>query len=296
MACDVKSTGIRLEAMRATYGKKNRVCITPVLPIVESSAFKISTLETKYYFWMNDGAGTDPVIAGYTGVEVDTSAATSEAEVVVLLKTAIEALGFWATISTDTLSLSVEVKVVGKVLEVAVDVDTTFDIHTDTPGIGGFLGLTEAVEMTMEVSTFDITANQTGETVLDKFITGVLASMSTTLLQMTSDNWSLLIGEGVGGNYTPVAGTEVTGYGSASVNKSFFSIAGELTLQPVSAEVSDHSRDLTFHQTVVNPESINFDGVEKQGMAITFEALLDESKNSAINLFAFGDSTQDLRK
>lgn len=296
MACDKKTTGIRLEAMNATFGKKNTVCITPVFPVVESSSFKVSTPLVKYYFWMNDGAGVDPAYVGYTGIEVDTSTATNEAEVVVLLKAAMETVEFWATISTDTLSLKVESKKIGKVLEAAVDVDTTFVIETDIVGVGGFLGLTEAIEMSMEVSTFDITANQAGETILDKFITGVSASISTTLLQMTEENWRLLIGEGVGGNYTPAGGTEVTGYGSASINKSFFAIAGELVLHPVAAEDTDYSRDLTFHLTTVNPESINFDGTDKQGMAITFDALLDESKDSSVNLFTFGDSSQDLRK
>jgi hypothetical protein len=296
MACDVTSSGIILEGMRATYGKKNTVCISPVFPIVESSYFTISTPLVKYLFWMNDGAGADPVIAGYTSVEVDTSAATDIASVAALLKTAMEAVEFWATISTDTLSLKVECKKLGLVLEVAADVDTTFVLATDVVGTGGFLGLTEPIEMTMETETVDITANQTGNTVLDKFITAVAASISTTLLQMTKENWSLLVGQGVGGNYTPAGGTELTGYGSASINKSFFAIAGELNLQPIAADENDHSRDLTFHSTVVNPESINFDSLEKQGMAVTFEALLDSSKNKNINLFSFGDATLDLRK
>lgn len=296
MACDVKSSGIILEGMRATFGKKDTVCITPAFPIVEGSYFKISTPLVKYVFWMNDGAGTDPVVAGYTSIEVDTSAATTEVEVVALLKTAMETVEFWATISTDTLSLEVKNKVIGAVLEAAVDVDSTFVIVTDVVGLGGFLGLTEPLEMSMEVESVDITANQTGNTVLDKFVTAVSASMSTTILQMTKENWSRLVGQGVGGTFTPAGGTEVIGYGSASINKSFFAIAGELNLQPISAEETDHSRDLTFHSTVPNPESINFDSLEKQGMAVTFDALLDASKNANINLFTFGDSSQDLRK
>lgn len=295
MACDKKTSGIVLEGMNLTFGKRNTVCITPVFPVVESSAFKISTPDTKYYFWMNDGAGVDPAIVGYTGVEVDTSAATDEAGVVAALKTEMELNDFWATISTDTLSLKVEAKDIGTVLEAVVDVDTTYTFETDIVGVGGFLGKTEAVEMAMEVTSFDVTANQTGETVLDKFVTGMSATVTTTLLEMTAENWSLLIGEGLGGNYTPSAGTEVTGYGSDSINKSFFEVAGELVMHPVRLADTDKTRDVTIFKCVVQPESINFDATDKQGMSISFSALLDETKNGKINLFAFGDSDQDLR-
>lgn len=298
MACDKRSTGIVLEGCQVYFGKKNKTCVTPVFPVVESSAFKFSTGEVKYYAWLNDGAGVDPALAGYTGVEVDTSAATNEAEVATALKTAIEAAltDVRVTISTDTLSASIENVKIGVVLEASVDVDTTFDIHTDLAGIGGDLGKTEALDMSMEVEAFDVTANQSGTVVLDKFVTGMSAEISTTLLQMTKENWSLLIGEGIGGNYTPSSGTEITGYGTDSINKSFFDIAGELVLHPLRLAEDDYSRDITLHQCVVQPASINFDSTEKQGMEVTFTALLDESKNGAVNLFAFGNSKQDIRK
>ncbi len=299
MACDKRSTGIVLEGCQVYFGKKNKTCITPVFPVVESSSFKFSTPTTKYYAWMNDGAGVDPAFVGYTGIEVDTSAATNEVEVVVAIKTAIEiALIDIArvTISTDTLSATLENVFIGAVLEASADVDTTFAIETEVVGSGGDLGKTEALDMSMEVETFDVTANQSGNVVLDKFITGLSAEISTTLLQMTKENWSLLIGEGIGGNYTPAGGTELTGYGTDSINKSFFDIAGELVLHPLRLAENDRSRDVTLHQCVVQPASINFDSTEKQGLEVTFTGLLDESKNGAISLFAFGDSKQDTRK
>ena len=101
------------------------------------------------------------------------------------------------TISSDGLSISIENILIGKVLSVAADINSTFTIGNDIVGVGGDLGKTEAIDVSMEVETFDVTANQTGSTVLDKFITGVSAEASTTLLQMTKENWSLLVGEGV---------------------------------------------------------------------------------------------------
>lgn len=295
MACDTNTSGIVLEGMFVSFGAKEKTCITAVYPVVESSSFSFSSPSTDYYAWINDGAGVDPAPAGKTGIEVDTSAATSESEVVDAFKTAIEtANAGWVTKSTDGLSFTLENRDIGSVTATA-DVDTTFTFETVKSGFGGDLGKTEAIEMSMEVTSFDVTANQTGETILDKFVTAVSAEISTEVLEMTADNWSKLIGEQLGNDFTPMGGTKVTGYGDASINRSYFEIGGELVLHPVRLDSSDKSRDITFHRTVCNPESINFDATEKQAMSVTFTALLDETKNSNINLFTFGDSTQDLR-
>lgn len=295
MACDVRTTGIVLEGCNVSWGKKNKTCITPVFPVVESSYFTFSSTTTDYVAWINDGAGVDPAIVGKTSIEVDTSAATDEADVVTAFKTAIEtASAAWVTISTDGLSFDLENKKVGAVTATA-DVDTTFTFASQVVGVGGDLGKTEAIELSMEVESFDVTSNQTGSIILDKIVTGSNAEISTELLQMTSERWSELVGAGLGNNFTPSGGTEVTGYGSDSINRSFFDVAGELVLHPVRLPESDRSRDITFHQTVCNPESINFDSTEKQAMSVTFSALLDESKDSKVNLFTFGDSAQDLR-
>lgn len=300
MACNQSLLGIVVEPMNLTFGKKNKTCVTPVFPVVESSAFKFSTPEVKYYAWMNDGAGFDPALVGYTAIEVDTSAATNEAEVVTAIKGAVEAAAneVLVTISDDTLSASFENLAIGPVLEASIDVDTTFEIHTDTVGFGGALGYSEDIDLAIEASTLDITASQTGETLLDKFITGVSCEMSTTLLDTSAEAWSNIVGNGVGGNYTPSAGTEVTGYGAASVGKSFYEIAGTLVMHPVSRDASDHSRDVTIPLCAALPSSITYSGTDKSGMEITFSALLDGSLNSLVNLFHFGEgsTTQDLRK
>ena len=294
MSCSTNTSGIVLEGCTVQFGRKEKTCISVVFPVVESSAFTFHSPTQAYYAWANNGAGSDPMLAG-VGIEVDTSGATSESEVVDAYKTAIEtANAGYVTKSADGLSFSLENQVIGAVTAVA-DVDTTFTIELISAGFGGDLGKTEAIEMSMEVTSFDVTANQTGETVLDKFITAVSAEISTEILEMTADNWSKLVGNQLGNDFTPAGGTKVTGYGDASINRSYFEVGGELVLHPVRLEASDRSRDITFHKTVCNPESINFDSTEKQAMSVTFTALLDESKDSRINLFTFGDSSQDLR-
>lgn len=295
MACTT-TQNIVLEGMNVSFGAKEKTCVSPVYPVVESSHFLFSSPSVDYYAWVNDGAGVDPAVAGRTGIEVDTSSATDIEGVIDAFKTAIETANVgWVTKSDDALSFSLENRAIGVVTATA-DVDTTFTFEQLKAGFGGDLGKTEAIELSMEVGSFDITANQTGEIVLDKFITSLSAEISTEILEMTADNWSKLVGNQLGNDFTPSGGTKVTGYGDASINRSFFEVGGELVLHPVRLDSSDRSRDITFHKTVCNPESINFDSTEKQAMSVTFTALLDESKNTAINLFTFGDATtQDLR-
>lgn len=296
MACTTKTSNIILEGMNVSFGKRDTNCVTPIFAVPVASSFNISTTTVKNYVWFDTtGSDTDPAIASRVGIEVDVSAAADVNDILVAMKTAMELAGYFFTISLDGLSGKIEVKEIGKPLDVLTDTDTTFTFENDVLGIGGDLGKTEAIEMSMEIASFDVTANQTGETVLDKFVTGMSAAITTNLIEMTAENWELLVGDGLGGNFTPSAGTVMTGYGDASINRSFFDIAGELVLHPVRLPVGDRSRDVTIFKCVVQPESINFDSTEKQGMAVSFTALLDETKDSNINLFAFGDSSQDLR-
>lgn len=297
MACDQRTSNIVLEAMNVSFGFKNKTCITPIAVVPESASFKFSTLDTKYYAYYDSGAAVDPSFAGYTGVLVDVSSATTIAEVAAASKTAIETAvtDVLVTISTDTLSFVIENMDLGTVLEESVDVDTTFDIVKEVVGSGGNLGATEAIDLSFEVSTFDVMANQSGETLLDKFITGISCELSTSLLETSAENWANIVGSGVGSNYTPAAGTELTGMGTSSINRSFFDISGELSLHPVRLPASDRSRDVTIPKCVAQPASINFDGTDKSAFEVTFTALLDTSLNAGINLFHFGDGRQDKR-
>lgn len=294
MACQNESTVIT-EPVEVSWGREQVVCVTPVFPVVESSYMEISDQTTEYYIWQNDGAGVDPAPAGRTGIEIDTSAATTAAEVASAWVTALELDGtFYANISDDGLSLSIRTKDIGEVVSAAADVDTTATIETDAIGIGGDLGKTEAeVTLNFSIEKLAMTSNQTGTIPLDQFINGGEATIEMRLAEMTKERWSLVMGEGVGENYTPSSGTEMSGFGTASINKSMFNNGGKLILHPLNRATKD--RDITFFKTLPEMGSVNFDSQAQQGADVTFVALPDDFIQSTINLFAFGDSTQDLR-
>lgn len=298
MACDSTTKTIFLEAANVSWGQEEKSCITPATGLTGGEYFKISSKDTKYVVWTSvNSVGSDPAVTGYTSIEVAVGASYTVADWITAYITAIEATGdFLAVGSSDGLSVKTTAIYVGAVLETITDVDTSFTFSVLTTGFGGDLGKTkEAIEISFEVSTFDVLANQTGESKLDKIQTGSNASLSMSLLEMTSARWEQVIGNGYGDSYTPSGGTEVFGFGTSKINNSVFDSAGKLVLHPVRLESTDLSRDVVFWKTVPLPESINYDGTDTQAMSVSFEALVDEEITEEISLFSFGDWTQDLR-
>ena len=295
MACNTKTTSVKVEPCKILWGRPERSCITPVFPVPAGSYFLISDKEVEYVFY--DGTAADPATGAQVGIAVDYSVATNESEVCDALVIAM-GVNFYVEKSDDELSVAVDCKEFGKIFKTIADgaVPTGFDLHVDAVGIGGDLGGTEgAIEMSMTTDSLDVSVNQSGTTLIDKFINGQNASISCTLAEMTEENWSLVVGKGLGNEFTPAAGTKVVGYGLADIGRSYFDLGGKLILHPVALPDTDRSRDITFWNTVADPESINFDSQAQQGMSVTFNALPDETIRGEVNLFAFGDTSQDLR-
>jgi len=287
---------MNLEAAYLYWGREDESCITPATGLSGGEYFKLSTQEIKYAVWTSvNSVGTDPTVVGYTSIEVAVSTAYTVAEWIAAFKIAIEAVEFIADASTDGLSVKTTTLNIGAPLEAITDVDTSFTFENTTVGIGGDLGKTkDAIELSMEITTLDVNANQTGETLLDKIITGTKASLSASLLEMTNAKWELIVGQGYGDS--KVFGSDtLVGFGDSKVNLSAFGQAGKLILHPVRLVATDRTRDVVFHKCVPLPESINFDGTDTQTMTVGFEAFVDETKASEINVFSFGDWKQDLR-
>lgn len=296
MACSTSTTNILIEPVRVSWGRFNEVCVTAVADVASSLQnlyFEISDATVDYYVWFNvGGAGVDPAVAGKTGIEVTFVADSSAATIVAAIKTAVELSEFYGTVSGD--SINIFTKVVGAVNAVAAASTSTFTVATDVTGLGGDLGATDGgVEVALEVTSVDFKTDQAGETLVGKGYTGNKVTVSTTLQEMTSENWALIVGSATGDAFTPSAGTELIGFGTSKVGESFFNLAGRLILTPVNAV--DNSRCFTIPKCVPMPESINYSGTETQKMGISFESLIDGSIDTKINMGFFGDPQQDLR-
>ena len=298
MACDVSTNTFKLEAVNLSWGGEAKACITPVNGQTGGEYFTFATPDFKYYVWLNvDSSSTDPAPAGYTAIEVGVSSGYSVADYIAAAKAAIEATGeALVYVNADGVSFRIENLVIGEALEAVNAQTSTFTVEQEEIGFGGFLGKTKSgIELTLDVTEKTVTANQTGETALDNFATGMTITVSADLMEMTEDRMKLLVGRGYGDEMT-VGSDTIIGFGTEKLYKSSLGFAGKLIGHPVRLPESDRSADFTINKTVPKFSSINFDGNEEQVLNVEFKSLVDPTKNNKLSIGTIsGDWKKDLR-
>ncbi len=303
MAGSSEST-ILLSAADVSWGRREcyEITVGVAAAALDAKYFTVDALSSdfgtnvEYYVWFDlDASSVDPAPAGKTAIEVDVVTGDTAAQVATKLQTVLEAhADFRSTVNGAVVIMEGEFK--GEVTNAAADVDTTFTLARNRVGLGGDLGRTSGgVEVTMEAQSVQIVADQTGALVLDEVFTGSSVAATMSLLEMTAERWETVVGSVTGDTYTPSGGTQLVGYGESRLYNSFFDLGGELVLHPTRLAASDKSKDITLFKCAPKPASVNFSGEEPQVMEVEFVALADRGVNDAINLMAFGDSTQDVR-
>lgn len=305
MGCSTpKRVNANLEASNVKWGLKHCRIISPVADVLSSlnntyfdlNGFDPNLNELPFYVWFNvNAAGTDPAIAGKTGIEIEIAENASVSVILAALKAALDALSPVSFVSSIKLnSLEVQNKFIGKV---TLEVDSGasgFGFEVGIEGVGVDLGATaDAIEISFEGDSVDITSNQTGNLVLDQIFLGNSASLSANLIEVTKEKVEILFGKVTGDTLTPMGGTTVTGGGEGKLFQSLAALGGMLILHPIRLPEDDYSADWVFWRSAPKPESINFDGTAPQQLAISFTAYLDGATNKKINLFARGDWTQE---
>lgn len=308
MSLATRSLPGRIEPFRLFFGAGECTQITTVADSsgslndtywefsVPASLFNSTKLAVDYYVWYNiNAAGTDPALAGKVGIEV-TAATDATAETIALnTQTAIDALSPQRVNSSLSGSvLTIENREMG-VTTAAADgaVPTGFTISQLSAGFGGDFGATtqDGAEISYESETVPITSLQTGNLILDQFYLGGAINLSVGLQEMDIETWDLAL-RSTGSSFTPPGGTQVAGIGEATLFRSFLATGGQLTLKPLSTAADDNSRNQTFWRAAPQPESVNFNN-DIQALQVTFQALLDPSKDTRINSYMFGDQDQE---
>jgi len=306
MACPINEVPARLEPSRVTWGRAQCRSLTTVADValsLEDTYFDLNGVDTtladnvftekRYYVWYNGGTGSDPAIAGKTGIEVTYVSGDLASVIATKTQLAIDALSdFKAEVSID--EVVIFNKKIGSITAELDSGSTGFAFTVGSIGFGGDLGKTSGgISFNMETSTVEIKADQTGDLLLDDVFSGAALNIDMSLLEMSAANWALIVGQGVGSNFTPSGGTQVTGMGSAKVFKNATSFAGQLVLHPLSVEDTDKSRNLSFWLSLPLPSSINFSGTDVQVMEVQFKAYNDKTKNPLVDMFVFGDQSQE---
>lgn len=296
MACTTAQSNLRITAVNASWGLSNKTCVSTDGTITGGEYFEVSSLTTDYYVWFDiDNTDVDPAPAGRTGVEIDLTTGFTASDVSAALQTALEALNvFWVDIKDSGTCACIEVREVGAPLSASGAGTSALTVETSVTGLGGDLGKTQGgVEVAFETTTQDVLSDQTGESLLAQIVTGVKATVSMTLIEIDKDKWEQVVGSVTGDTFTPAGGTKVVGYGESRNYSSLLDLGGKLILKPI--DRPDGSEDLLFHKTAPIPASITFSGTDQLGMEVSFNAYVDSSKDSSVNIFACGDVTQDFR-
>lgn len=299
MSCN--ATNIKIDPADVSWQIEEKWCVETVADVASSLNSKYFRLGVSgqstfsHYVWIDVGnTGTDPAIAGLTGVEVNISANATANTVASAINTAVDALaGFESTVSGNEITITM----VGAgdsagLLEGVAATGFTFTQQAE----GGDLDLGYLdgdIEVSFEENLFEVTAHQTGVSKLADLRQGVSAEVSLVLKESNKSRFDEIF-KAAGGTYTPSGGTELVGWGTNRQGSNTIVQARRLVLHPVRLASADYSEDLCFWKAYPMPESVVFSGENPKVMNITFKMYLDENQDEAIKLFSFGDWTQEL--
>lgn len=283
-------SNIRIEPVDVLWEIEQQDCVQTVADVSDSLDGKYFTLGNDFYVWMDGPVAADPAPAGRTGIAVAYTTNDDANTIATKIATAVDAnASFNATASGNLVTIT---RVGTSEQAPAADVDTGFTITVTQEGGTLDLGLLQGnVEDTFEEQLLDITAHQTGTTILASVRQGVNATITTTLQETAVDKLKQLFSKTAGGTHTPSGGTELFGWGTSRQGKNVIPQARRLVLHP-RALGTDRSRDLTFWKAYPSPNSLVYSGEEVQTLAVEWRIFLDESKPKEISYFAFGDYTQ----
>lgn len=300
-----KRVDATLEAASVRWGKQHCRTFTAVANTADAldglylpiNYLDPNLTETLGYIWFDGaGAGVDPTPAGLTLIGAVSLPGGSEtaAQVAAAMKVTLDANNNFKTSTVSGDDITVENRFIGAVSAEA-DPDTTgISNSVITAGIGIDLGDTvDAIELALETNSVDIQSNQKSGIIADQLYTGSTATLTCNFIEVTKDRFDLLVGEVTGDSVTPGGGTKVVGFGESRLFQSLLDLGGQLIVHPIRLPSTDYSADVVFWKSAPKPSSLNFDGTAPQQLSVEFVAYLDSGIDTAINLFAKGDWTQD---
>ena len=284
----VREEKITLEPMDIFWGRRQRDSIQFVDDVGGAEAGKYFTIGS-HYFWLDDGLAVDPAPVGFTGHAISLTNGDSASVLAAAAQTVIDAVaGFNAKAELGLLTYEQDSP--GAVTGL-VDGDTGYVITNIVIGDGRDLGGTGPIEASFSVDTTDIKASQLGTQILDQVVTAANLELSFDLLELTKENWQLMLSEVIGGQET-VGPETVIGLGDSKRFKNMSQYARELVLKPVGS--LDDSRNLHFWKVYPIIDSVNYAGDDISKMSLSWRALRDANKSNEISLMIFGDGKLNL--
>lgn len=289
---------IKIEPCDATWEIEEKWQVRLVADVASSlnnKWFKVFFADLTWkHVWFNIGAaGADPAPVGSAGgIMVAGAVNASAATLAAAAALAIDAdAGLVSTASgSDVLITNLVAGQTGSMVDGAAPTGFRFTQMQD----GGKLELGYLdgdIEVTFEEQTLDITAHQTGTTVLTGLRQGLINEITLTMKEADMEKYRELLLGTAGAVHTPASGTEVMGWGTASIGQNVIIKARRLVLHPV-AQGSSKTRDLCFWKAYALPDTLTISGENPKTLGLSFKVYRDDAKPEAVNQFVFGDWSQ----
>lgn len=290
---------IKIEPVDVTWEIEEKWQVTTVADVSSSlnnKWFKIwlPDLTWKHVWYNVGGAGVDPAPPGSSGdIEVAIAVNALATAVATATQVAVDAEAGWeATVSSNKVVIfNITTGQTGSTADGTAATGFTFTQMQD----GGSLAmgyLDGDIEVTFEEQQLDITAHQTGTTVLTGLRQGLINEISMTMKEADAEKYKELLLGTAGATYTPGGGSEVMGWGTQSLGQNVIIKARRLVLHPVSLSAGDKSRDICFWKAYALPETLVISGENPKTLGLKFKVYRDDSKPTGINQFVFGDWSQ----
>lgn len=287
---------VKIQPCDAFFSIEEQWCVNTVADVsssLQNKYFKIRDgLDAKFHVWINVATlGVDPAPSGSTGIPVPISTNATAAAVATAVKTAVDAhANFHAAVSGTDVTITADVA--GQSTDWA-DFNTGFSLTQQQDGGSMNFGLIDSdIEVTFEETVLDIMAHQSGVTVLTSLRQGIINTVKLTMKELDLSRYKELFLATAGGTHTVSGGTEVFGWGSATLGGNTIVKARRLTLHPVVLDVSDKSQDLTFWKAYAQPDSMAISGENPQTLGVNFKVYKDSTKPAAIDQFIYKDWSQ----
>lgn len=256
---------------------------------------------TKRYAWFNVSAGgSDPALSGYTGHAVAISTNDSATAVATALAAVLTAVsGFDATSSGYQVTLTATATGYAVPAHDAQASASRTAFGFEVTQVGDTYESIGLLDGEIEISGLsrapaDITAHQSGPTIIGQILTGSgNPELSFSLSELTSANYEKILRYS-SGSYLPVGSGTTKLMGGGSLGQFKVPPYAKVVLHPVRLDTADKSNDYCFWKTSIDLDSVSFSGEAPVVLPVSVRAFKDTSKPAAIDTWVYGDWSQSL--
>jgi hypothetical protein len=246
-----------------------------------------------------NNTGTPVVLAGYTVLTADIAANPVTAEdVATAVQVAVDASPlFTATVSGKYVTIT-DVAVGAAVpahdsqaakTGFAFEILTLGDLFEKVGLLSGSVGLAN-----LGREALDIIAHQSGGTVLGQVLTKASSpEISMSLLEVTQQRYDKILRYS-SGSFLPVSAgsTAVLGGGTKGLFQSLKQ--ARCVMHPTRLGLADKSQDYCFWKTTIDLDSLDFDPENLQVLPVVLKAQKDCDKQESVNVWMYGDWSQNI--